>query len=84
MPKMTEILLGQAKHERIGNDLFWSFLKYDQGMSGHFIDLTWSGYNDYDWWTKWRKGTEVKEQGGRRFRIDYENCNVYELKIEEE
>ena len=48
-------------------------------MPGHFIDLTWSGYNDNDWWTKWRKGTETKEQGGRRFRIDYENCNVYEL-----
>ena len=76
---MTEILLGQAKHERIGNDLFWSFLKHDDRMPGHFIDLTWSGYNDYDWWTKWSNGTEVKEQGGRRFRIDYENCNVYEL-----
>lgn len=76
---MTEILLGQAKHERIGNDLFWNFLKYDERMAVHFIDLAWSGYNDYDWWTKWSKGTETKEQGGRRFRIDYENCNVYEL-----
>ncbi len=75
---MTEILLGQAKHERIGNDLFWSFLEYDQGMPGHFIDLTWTGYNDYDWWTRWSKGTETKEQGGRQFRIDYANCNVYE------
>lgn len=76
---MTEILLGQAKHERIGNDLFWSFFDYDERMEGHFINLTWRGYNDYDWWTKWLKGTELKEQGGRRFRIDYENCNVYEL-----
>ena len=76
---MIEILLGQAKHERIGNDLVWSFLKYDGGMPGHFINLTWSGDNDTAWWTKWSKGTETKEQGGRRFRIDYENCNVYEL-----
>ena len=76
---MAEILLGQAKHERIGNDLFWSFLKYDPGMPGHFIDLMWSGYNNYDWWTKWSRGTETKEQGGRRFQIDYANCNVYEL-----
>lgn len=76
---MTEILLGQAKREMIRNDLFWDFLKYDQGMPDHFIDLKWSGYNDYAWWTKWSKGTETKEQGGRRFRIDYENCNVYEL-----
>lgn len=81
---MTEILLGRAKREMIGNDLFWSFLKYDGGMPGHFIDLTWSGYNDHDWWARWSKGTETKEQGGRRFRIDYENCNVYELKIGEE
>lgn len=76
---MTEILLGQAKHERIGNDLFWSFLKHDGGMPGHFIDITWTGYNDRDWLTKWSKGTDTKEQGGRRFRIDYANCNVYEL-----
>lgn len=76
---MTEVLLGKARYWRIGNDLFWSFLKYEDGMPGHFINLTWSGYNDYDWWTKWRKGTETKEQGGRSFRIDYANCNVYEL-----
>lgn len=53
--------------------------KYDEGMPDHFIDLRWSGYNDGAWWMKWSKGTETKEQGGRRFRIDYENCNVYEL-----
>lgn len=76
---MVEILLGKARHERIGNDLFWSFFQYDERMAGHFIKLKWSGYNDTAWWTKWRKGTEVKEQEGRRFRIDYENCNVYEL-----
>ena len=29
---MTEKLIGQAKREMIGNDLFWSFLKYDSGM----------------------------------------------------
>lgn len=76
---MAEILIGQAKREMIGNDLFWSFLKYDGGMPGHFIDLTWRGYNDHAWWTKWSKGTETREQGGRKFRIDYANCNVYEL-----
>ena len=79
MPKMTEVLLGQAKREMIGNDLFWSFLKHDGGMPGNFIDLTWTGYNDYDWWMKWRKGTEVKEQEGRTFRINYETCDVYEV-----
>lgn len=76
---MTEILLGQAKREMIGNDLFWDFSIYDPRMPHLFIRLKWSGYNDYDWWTKWSKGTEMKEQGGRKFRIDYENCNVYEL-----
>lgn len=76
---MTEVLLGKAEHARLGNDLFWSFFEYDERMDVHFINLKWTGYNDNDWWTKWRKGTEVKEQGGRRFRIDYANCNVYEL-----
>lgn len=63
----------------LGNDLFWDFWEYDQDMPGLFIRLKWTGYNDYDWWTKWSKGTEVKEQNGRKFRIDYSNCNVYEL-----
>lgn len=76
---MTKILLGQAKHERIGNGLFWRFLQHDDRMPDHFINLRWNGYNDYDWWTKWSKVTETKEQGGRMFRIDYVNCNVYEL-----
>lgn len=76
---MTEVLLGQARYARLGNDLFWCFIKYEPGKPGSFIDLTWTGYNDYEWWTKWRKGTEVKEQGGRRFRIDYESLNVYEM-----
>lgn len=81
---MTEILLGQAKYERIGNDLFWDFTKYDPTVPGLFIDLKWTGYNDSDWWTKWSKGTEVKEQAGRRFRIDYRSDDVYELVAGEE
>lgn len=76
---MTEVLLGQAKHKRLGNDLFWEFHKYGDRMAGRFIDLTWTGYDARDWWEKWRKGTEIKEQDDHRFRIDYENCNVYEL-----
>lgn len=76
---MEEKLIGQAKRSLLRNDLFWEFLKYDETMPGYFIDLKWSGYNDSDWWTKWSRGTETKEQGGRRFRIDYANCNVYEL-----
>lgn len=76
---MEEKLIGQAKRSLLGNDLFWSFHKYDPGMPHLFIDLKWSGYNDHAWWTRWSKGTETKEQGGRRFRIDFVNCNVYEL-----
>ena len=76
---MTEILIGQAKREMIGNDIFWDFCEYDPRMPHLFIDLKWSGYNDHAWWTKWSKGTETREQGGRKFRIDYANCNVYEL-----
>ena len=76
---MSERLIGQAERDMLGYDLFWRFIKYDDGMPGHFIDLRWTGYNDHDWWTKWSKGEEVKEQGGRRFRIDFSNCNVYEV-----
>ena len=76
---MSEKLIGQAKRDMLGNDLFWRFLKYDESMPEHFIDLNWTGYNDHDWWTKWSKGAEVREQGGRRFRIDFSSCNVYEV-----
>ena len=76
---MTEKLIGQAERDMLGNDLLWRFLKYDDAMPGHFIDLRWTGYNDYDWWAKWSKGCEHAEQGGRRFRIDFTNCNVYEV-----
>ena len=76
---MSEKLIGQAERDMLGNDLFWRFPKYDDGMPGHFIDLRWTGYNDHDWWTKWSKGEEVREQEGRRFRIDFSNCNVYEV-----
>lgn len=81
---MTEKLIGQAKRKMIGNDLFWDFTKYDPKMPHLFIDLKWSGYNDHDWWTKWSKSTETKEQGGCKFRIDYANCNVYELVADDE
>lgn len=76
---MAEKLIGQAKRDMLGNDLFWRFLKYDDAMPGHFIDLSWTGYNDCDWWSKWSRGCEHAEQGGRRFRIDFANCNVYEV-----
>lgn len=76
---MSEILIGQAERNMLDNDLFWRFLEYDHDMPGNFIDLRWTGYNDNAWWTKWSNGTEVKEQGGRRFRINYTNCNVYEV-----
>ncbi len=76
---MTEKLIGQAERDMLGNDLFWRFLKYDDAMPGHFIDPRWTGYNDHDWWSKWSKGCENVEQGGRRFRTDFANCNVYEV-----
>ena len=76
---MSEILIGQAKREMLGNDLFWGFVEYDHDMPDRFINLNWMGCNDHDRWMKRSKDTEVKEQGGRRFRIDCSNCNVYEL-----
>lgn len=76
---IEEKLIGQAERTMLGNDLYWDFIKLDWDMPDHFIKLNWVGYNDNAWWTKWSKGTEVKKQNGRKFRIDYANCNVYEL-----
>ena len=37
---MTEKLIGQAKREMIGNDIFWDFHMYDFKMPHLFIDPT--------------------------------------------
>lgn len=76
---MTEKCIGKAKFQQIRNDMFWSFLKFDNSMKGHFIDLEWSGYDDPPWWDKWSKKYDKKEQGGRKFRIDFKTCEVFEI-----
>lgn len=75
----NEILIGKAKVESLGNDLFWDFCKYDSSMPDHFIELKWSGYNDANWWDNVSPNADVVEQGGRRFRIDFMTDDVYEV-----
>ena len=75
----NEILIGKAKFESLGNDLFWDFCKYDGSMPDHFIELKWSGYNDANWWNNVSLNADVVEQGGRRFRIDFITDDVYEV-----
>lgn len=38
---MEEKLIGQAKREMLGNDLYWDFIKLDWNMPDHFIRLKW-------------------------------------------
>lgn len=75
----NEILIGKAKFESLGNDLFWDFCKYDDSMPDHFIELKWYGYNDANWWDNVSPNAGVVEQGGRRFRIDFMTDDVYEV-----
>lgn len=79
--RMSEELIGVAKHERLGNDLFWDFLKLEwtDDNKTNWIHLSWRGYNDTDWWTKWCRQCDTAEQDGRRFRIDFVTSNVYEV-----
>lgn len=61
----------------LGNDLFWTYTYMDEGFN--LYQLFWSGYNDHSWWTKWSKNHEVQECADKKFRIDFTNCNVYEV-----
>ena len=74
-----EILIGNAKHRRLNNDLFWEFIKYDNSMPEHFIELRWTGYNDWIWWHNVSGHVDIAKQGGRMFRIDFRTNDVYEV-----
>lgn len=87
--RMAEIVAADypeaASIDDIDPDDFTSFMEEWGGKVanevGKPIDLETldRDYNDHDWWSKWSKGCENVEQGERRFRIDFANCNVYEV-----
>lgn len=74
---MSEKLIGQAKRVMLGNDIFWEFSAFDENMN--WVSLGWTGYNDSAWWSKYSKDCDTCCSNGKTYRIDFSNCNVYEI-----
>ena len=87
---MAEKYLGKARHYKRGNELFWKYrdivlddygnIVLDDDGSLVWLNLRWTGYNDRAWLTKWYKKCELcKGRDDKTYRIDFTNCNVYEV-----
>ena len=88
--KMAEKYLGKARHYKRGNELFWKYrdivlddygnIVLDDDGSLVLLNLRWTGYNDRAWLTKGYKDCELcRDKDGKTYRIDFTNCNVYEV-----
>lgn len=88
--KMAEKYLGKARHYKRGNELLWKYrdivlddygnIVLDDDDSLVWLNLRWTGYNNRAWLTKWYKNYELcKGRDGKTYRIDFTNCNVYEV-----
>lgn len=88
--KMAEKYLGKARHYKRGNELLWKYrdivlddygnIVLDDDGSLVWLNLRWKGCNDTAWWTKAYKDYELcKGRDGKTYRIDFTNCNVYEV-----
>lgn len=87
---MTEKYIGKARRYKHGNELFWKYrdivlddygnIVLDDDGSLVWLNLRWTCYNDSAWLTKWYKNCELcKGRDGKMYRIDFTNCNVYEV-----
>lgn len=88
--KMTEKYIGKARQYKRDNHLFWKYrdivlddygnIVLDDDGSLVWLNLRWTGYNNRAWLTKWYKNYELcKGRDGKTYRIDFTNCNVYEV-----
>lgn len=86
---MTEKYIGQARHYKRGNDLLWKYRDIVLDDNGNPVTddkgrlvwmlLRWTGYDDNTWWTKGYKTCELCRDDDKTYRIDFTNCNIYEV-----
>lgn len=90
---MTEKYIGKARHCKRDNCLFWKYRDIVLDNNGNFVTdddgrlvwllLKWTGCNDTAWWTKGYKDCDMCcGDDGKTYRIDFTNCNVYEVMSE--
>lgn len=62
----------EIEMQTLSRDLFFSF----NGVDG---EVKFSGYNDSDWWNKY-KPTEIKEGNGAKWKLDYDEMVAIYIK----
>ena len=79
---MGETLKGMAEFRISGNDMFWSCCISDwNGETYEFYHISWSGYNDANWWGNVAPKQKIKDVVGdkgttKTFEIDFNTCEV--------
>lgn len=80
---MSKKLLGIAKLNKLGNDLYWDYYYFDESNTWH--SLKWRGYNDAYWWNEVMPKIKdnLKIDNKKKYLIDYETLEVFEVVGEE-
>lgn len=57
----------QATHNRYSRDLYWSIYDLEDGK------ISWTGYDDTNWWDNVAPHQRIKEgkKSGKRYEIDF-------------
>lgn len=72
-------LLGNARLNRLGNDLFWEYNYFDENDTFHM--LRWTGYDDAYWWNEVEPelAKKIRVDNGKSYMINYETLEVFEV-----
>lgn len=86
---ITEKYIGKARHYKHNNDLFWKYRDIVLDDNGNpvtddngrlvWLLLRWKGCDNAAWWTEGYKDCKLCRDEGKTYRIDFTNCNVYEV-----
>lgn len=86
---MTEKYIGKARHYKHNNDLFWKYRDIVLDDNGNpvtddngrlvWLLLRWKGCDNAAWWTEGYKDCKLCRDEGKTYRIDFTDCNVYEV-----
>lgn len=81
LPKNGELYMGKAEYGSSRNDMYWELHFLDM-VSGEFVKLTWTGYNDGFWWNNVAPTEQArarKGKNGKQYRIDFNTDEVFEV-----
>lgn len=84
LPKGSDLYMGKAEYHISRNDMFWERYFHDM-VTGEFVKLRWTGYNDSFWWDNVAPTEQArvrKGSNGKSYRIDFNTNDVWEIQNE--